>query len=157
MWIQMIQLKYQVYKGQKLSACRLILHAYLMSANFWQEGQVALNRSPEFCLKLTYRFLLKAGHVPTKFGQNPASSLGGDILWSNCWRRTTHNGRRTSNDHNSSLWANGSGELKISPFKKYFRNTIRVLSSLNIDQVWLLSSRIRVLTVCKGGKLYNQN
>ena len=29
-----------------------------------QEGQVALSRSPEFCLKLTYRYLLKAGHVP---------------------------------------------------------------------------------------------
>ena len=25
---------------------------------------MALNRSPEFCLKLTYRYLLKAGHVP---------------------------------------------------------------------------------------------
>ena len=23
-----------------------------------------LNRSPEFCLKITYRYLLKAGHVP---------------------------------------------------------------------------------------------
>ena len=29
-----------------------------------QEGQVALNRSPEFCLKLTYRNLLKADHFP---------------------------------------------------------------------------------------------
>ena len=29
-----------------------------------QEGQVALNRSPEFCLKLTKRYLLEAGHVP---------------------------------------------------------------------------------------------
>ena len=29
-----------------------------------QEGLVALNRSPEFCLKLTCRYLLKAGHVP---------------------------------------------------------------------------------------------
>ena len=29
-----------------------------------QEGQEALNRSPEFCLKLTYRYLLKAGHKP---------------------------------------------------------------------------------------------
>ena len=29
-----------------------------------QEGQEALNRSPEFCLKLRYRYLLKAGHVP---------------------------------------------------------------------------------------------
>ena len=25
---------------------------------------MALNRSPEFCLKLTYRYLLKAGHAP---------------------------------------------------------------------------------------------
>ena len=25
---------------------------------------MALNRSPEFCLMLTYRNLLKAGHVP---------------------------------------------------------------------------------------------
>ena len=29
-----------------------------------QEGQVALIRSPEFCLKLTYTSLLKADHVP---------------------------------------------------------------------------------------------
>ena len=29
-----------------------------------REGHLALNRSPEFCLKLTYRYLLKAGHVP---------------------------------------------------------------------------------------------
>ena len=29
-----------------------------------QEGQRALNRSPEFCFKLTYRYLLKAGLVP---------------------------------------------------------------------------------------------
>ena len=28
-----------------------------------QEGQVALNRSPEFCLKVTYRYLLKGGHA----------------------------------------------------------------------------------------------
>ena len=64
----------------------------------------------------------KDGHIriiPTKFGQIPASSLG-IVLWSNCWRRTMdnrrctiHTGRRTSNDHNSSPWANGSGELKI--------------------------------------------
>ena len=25
---------------------------------------MALNRSPEFCSKLTYRYLLKAGHIP---------------------------------------------------------------------------------------------
>ena len=25
---------------------------------------MALNHSPEFCIKLTYRYLLKAGHVP---------------------------------------------------------------------------------------------
>ena len=28
-----------------------------------QEGQVDLNRSPEFSLKLKYRYLLMAGHV----------------------------------------------------------------------------------------------
>ena len=28
-----------------------------------QEGKVALNRSPEFCLSL-HKYLLKAGHVP---------------------------------------------------------------------------------------------
>ena len=36
----------------------------LASTVFKQEGQVALNCSPEFCLKLTYRYLLKAGHAP---------------------------------------------------------------------------------------------
>ena len=58
---------------------------------------------------------IKEGHkriIPAKFGPNPASNFGGDVLWSNCWRRTTHEGRRTSNDHNSSPWANGPGELK---------------------------------------------
>ena len=42
------------------------------------------------------------------------------VLWINCWRQTAHDGRRTtddgrrtSNNHNSSLWDNGSGELKI--------------------------------------------
>ena len=34
------------------------------SADDKQEGQMALNYSPEFCLKLTYGYLLKAGHVP---------------------------------------------------------------------------------------------
>ena len=33
------------------------------NANFKQEGQEALNPSPEFSLKLTYRYLLKADHV----------------------------------------------------------------------------------------------
>ena len=32
--------------------------------NSKQEGQEALNRSPEFCLNLAYRYLLKAYHVP---------------------------------------------------------------------------------------------
>ena len=35
-----------------------------------QEGQEALNRSPEFCLKLTCRYMLKAGHVPPGEGAN---------------------------------------------------------------------------------------
>ena len=29
-----------------------------------QEGQVVMKRSPEFCLKLIYTYLLKAGHFP---------------------------------------------------------------------------------------------
>ena len=29
-----------------------------------QEGQLALNRSPEFWVTLTYRYLMKARHVP---------------------------------------------------------------------------------------------
>ena len=29
-----------------------------------QEGQEVINRSPEFCLKITYRYLLEAGDVP---------------------------------------------------------------------------------------------
>ena len=36
-----------------------------------QEGQVALNPSPEFCLKLTYRNLLKADHVPNDIWGKP--------------------------------------------------------------------------------------
>ena len=30
---------------------------YLSEVQFKQEGQVALTRSPEFCLKLSYRYL----------------------------------------------------------------------------------------------------
>ena len=40
------------------------VHPLLVSKVFKQEGQVALNRSPEFCLKLKYKNLLKADHVP---------------------------------------------------------------------------------------------
>ena len=32
------------------------------------------------------------GSYILKFGQNPASSLG-DVLWSNCWLNTTHDGQ----------------------------------------------------------------
>ena len=84
--------------------------------------------------------ILKEGHIriiPTKFGQNPASSLGEDVVWSNCW-----DGRRTSNDHNSSPWANGSGELntvavvtevpiKISRWE-IFCGTVALVSMINI-------------------------
>ena len=42
-----------------------IAFSHFLKINFSkQEGQEALNRSPEFCLKLTYRYLLKADHVP---------------------------------------------------------------------------------------------
>ena len=37
---------------------------FIFMGYFKQEGQVALNPSPEFCLKLTYWYLLKAGHDP---------------------------------------------------------------------------------------------
>ena len=36
-----------------------------------QEGQVVLKPSPEFCLKLTYRYLYKADHVPGDPGAWP--------------------------------------------------------------------------------------
>ena len=42
--------------------------------------------------------LFKESHIriiPTKFGKNPTSSLGGDVLWNYCWRRTTHDGHPT--------------------------------------------------------------
>ena len=38
-----------------------------------QEGQVALDRSPEFRLKLTYKNLLKADHVPGETWGKPFS------------------------------------------------------------------------------------
>ena len=62
------------------------------------------------------RTIFKECHkiIPTNFGQNPAGSLG-DVLWSNRWRHMTHYAQWTSNDHNSSPWANGSGELKRRP------------------------------------------
>ena len=42
---------------------------------------MALNRSPKFCLKLTYRYLLKAGNVP-------GDTLVGDNFNSRCIIRT---------------------------------------------------------------------
>ena len=46
-----------------------------------QEGQEALNRSPEF-LKLTYRYLLKAGHVPGDTWGGTDFGIKG-IIWAN--------------------------------------------------------------------------
>ena len=40
---------------------------------------MALNRSPEFCLKLTYRYLLKAGHVPVDNWGGPILVLGHNL------------------------------------------------------------------------------
>ena len=37
---------------------------HTVSSRVKQEGQEALNRLPEFCFKLTYRYLLRADHVP---------------------------------------------------------------------------------------------
>ena len=91
--------------------------------------------------------ILKEGHIrfiPTKFGQNPASSLG-DVVWSNGWQRRTHDGRRTSIDHNSSHWANGSGELKrfnsiLYLPHRWLERKICVLSLLQLT-TWLAGSR----------------
>ena len=44
--------------------CQEIRSSITRIAFLQQEGQVALNRSPEFCIKLTYRNLLIADHVP---------------------------------------------------------------------------------------------
>ena len=46
-----------------LHARYLLLDRHMRFLVNKQEGQVALNRSPEF-FKLTYRYLLKADHVP---------------------------------------------------------------------------------------------
>ena len=55
---------------------------------------------------LTIWTIIKEGHtriIPAKFGK-----ISRDVLSSNCWQGTT---QWTSNAYNSSLWANGSGEL----------------------------------------------
>ena len=53
-----------------------------MDACHEQEGQMAFNRSPEFCLELTYRYLLKADHVPgDTWGRAIVSPRG--IIWTN--------------------------------------------------------------------------
>ena len=50
--------------------------------NIKQEGQVALNRSPEFCLNLTYWYLMKADHVP---GDTWGGAIFGPrgMIWTN--------------------------------------------------------------------------
>ena len=55
---------------------------YLNLWCFIQEGQEALNRSLEFCLKLTYRYLLKAGHVPDDTWGGANFGTRG-IIWTN--------------------------------------------------------------------------
>ena len=40
---------------------------------------MALTRSPEFCLKLTYRYLKKADHVPGDPGAGPFWSQGHNL------------------------------------------------------------------------------
>ena len=74
---------------------------------------------------------IKEGHIRVflaKFCQNPFSSLGDDVLWSNCWRHTTQD-RSTSNGQNKSPWANDSGELKI-------HSMVRVSSSHKFLSCW---------------------
>ena len=54
-----------VYRKPITENTKIIITLQGSSSNrFEQEGQVAVNCSPEFCLKLTYRYLLKADHVP---------------------------------------------------------------------------------------------
>ena len=48
---------------------------------------MALNRSPEFCLKLTYRNLLKANHVPGDTWGKPF--LVPRALFEQTWKRST--------------------------------------------------------------------
>ena len=92
--------------------------------------------------------ILKEGHIriiPTKFGQNPASSLGGDVVWSNCWRQTIHDGRRTSNDHNSSPWANGPGELKCQEQNEdlymIFVDLNKAFDTVSRDGLWKIMAK----------------
>ena len=86
--------------------------------------------------------IFKEGHIRiilSKYGQSPASSLGADVLWSHCWRRTTtHGARRTSNNHNSSPWANDSGELKTTT-KGSFRNRENLQYKKTAETIWLSS------------------
>ena len=73
--------------------------------------------------------IIKESHIriiPAKFGQNPESSLGGDVFWSNYWRHTTQVARRTSNGHNSSTWAKGSGELITQLLRKQRINHVKL-------------------------------
>ena len=62
-------------------------------------------------------------NIPVKFGWNWLSGLGGDVVWSNCWRTTndirytTHDGRRTPDIQRSEKFPMStlcSGELKTS-------------------------------------------
>ena len=52
-----------------------------------QEGQVVLNRSHEFCIKLIYRNLLKADHVPGDTWGKPI--LVPRALFEQTWKRST--------------------------------------------------------------------
>ena len=67
--------------------------------------------------------IIKEGYIriiPIKFCQNPASSQGWDDLWGKLLTPDDHAGRRTYNDHNSSQWAKGSGELIKTYIKQVF-------------------------------------
>ena len=64
------------------------MHTFLqklikMSVNkIKQKGQVVLKRSPGVCLKLTYRYLLKADHVPGDTWGGAFFAQWG-IIWTN--------------------------------------------------------------------------
>ena len=95
--------------------------------------------------------IIKEGYIriiPVKFGQNPASSLGRDVLWSNCLRHTTHDGHQMIAFN--SPWAKDSGELKKTKLCPGLAR--RCTSSMCEQSLWKV--RIKRNEICFSYRLH---
>ena len=89
---------------------------------------------------------------PCQVWSKSTNNAGGDVFWSNCWRQTTGN-----RYHNSSLWVNGSGEVKYlvcSPCPSFWKT--KWLSKQTTDEINTQREHIRVFLYFRLCQLFNR-